>query len=162
MQHHDGDEVCTIWFVDQSLILSGCTSGSNNALYIFCHPSDFLFLCHTAERTAAASRMASALTHCITKGCNTNSGKAASPSSAQHAQRASQGVSAEAFADCVVIVACAESADDLPATLRRCFTHELPVDAPDAAARLQLIQVGVKSPAVRKYTRAFAGFLAVW
>ena len=94
--------------------------------------------------------MASALTHCITKGCNTNSGKAPVRSSAQHAQRAAQAAQTEAV-DCVVIVACAESADDLPATLRRCFTHELAVDAPDAAARRLLIQVAPVIPAAGSY-----------
>lgn len=41
----------------------------------------------------------------------------------------------------VLVVACAESADDVPAQLRRCFTHELALEAPDEAQRLALLQV---------------------
>lgn len=41
----------------------------------------------------------------------------------------------------VLVVACAESAEDVPAPLRRCFTHELALEAPDEAQRLVLLQV---------------------
>ena len=41
----------------------------------------------------------------------------------------------------VLVVACAESAEDVPALLRRCFTHELALEAPDEAQRLVLLQV---------------------
>ena len=41
----------------------------------------------------------------------------------------------------VLVVACAESAEDVPAPLRRCFTHELALKAPDEAQRLALLQV---------------------
>ena len=41
----------------------------------------------------------------------------------------------------VIIVACVESADDVAPSLRRCFTHELQVEAPDAPARKRLLQV---------------------
>lgn len=41
----------------------------------------------------------------------------------------------------VVIIACVESAEDVPPSLRRCFTHELQLEAPDAAARKRLLQV---------------------
>ena len=40
----------------------------------------------------------------------------------------------------VLVVACAESAEDVPAQLRRCFTHELALEAPDEAQRLALLQ----------------------
>ena len=103
-----------------------------------------------AERTAAASRLAGALTHCIAKGCNTTpTGNAAIRSSAQHVSLAA---SADAAVGCVIVIACAESADDLPASLRRCFTHELPVEAPDAAARKHLIQARVMPAVLAKGT----------
>ena len=41
----------------------------------------------------------------------------------------------------VIIIACVESAEDVPASFRRCFTHELQLEAPDAAARMSLLQV---------------------
>ncbi|KAK9832032.1 hypothetical protein WJX81_000155 [Elliptochloris bilobata] len=40
----------------------------------------------------------------------------------------------------VLVVACAESAKDVPAPVRRCFTHELALQAPDEAQRLTLLQ----------------------
>ena len=36
-------------------------------------------------------------------------------------------------------VACASSLDELPAPLRRCFTHEIAAAAPDAPQRAQLL-----------------------
>ncbi len=45
----------------------------------------------------------------------------------------------------VLVVACAESAEDVPPPLRRCFTHELPLEAPDEAQRLALLQ-GLLAP----------------
>ena len=42
----------------------------------------------------------------------------------------------------VIIVACASEAASLPGPLRRCFTHELSAEAPDAAGRQMLLQVG--------------------
>lgn len=39
----------------------------------------------------------------------------------------------------VVLVACAASAEDVPAPLRRCFTHELGIEAPDHAQRRALL-----------------------
>ena len=41
----------------------------------------------------------------------------------------------------VILVACTSSVEEVPAPLRRCFTHELAVDAPDQAARLRILQV---------------------
>ena len=43
----------------------------------------------------------------------------------------------------VIIVACASEAASLPGPLRRCFTHELSAEAPDAAGRQMLLQVGL-------------------
>jgi hypothetical protein len=40
----------------------------------------------------------------------------------------------------VVIVACASSPEQVPAPLRRCFTHELALEAPDEKLRLSLLQ----------------------
>ncbi len=40
----------------------------------------------------------------------------------------------------VLLVACAEVADDVPAALRRCFTHELALDAPDEPHRVSLLR----------------------
>lgn len=39
----------------------------------------------------------------------------------------------------VILVACAASAEDVPAPLRRCFTHELALEAPDRAQRCALL-----------------------
>lgn len=41
----------------------------------------------------------------------------------------------------MIIVACCRSIADVPAILRRCFTHELLIDAPEASERTQLLEV---------------------
>ena len=46
----------------------------------------------------------------------------------------------------VVIIACVESTEDVPPSLRRCFTHELQLEAPDATARKRLLQVCLLLP----------------
>jgi hypothetical protein len=43
-------------------------------------------------------------------------------------------------------VASAEAVEDIAAPLRRCFTHELAVEAPDQDVRLHLLQVRPDSP----------------
>ena len=58
----------------------------------------------------------------------------------------------------VIIVACASEAASLPGPLRRCFTHELSAEAPDAAGRQMLLQVG---PAFVYALEASAGCVAL-
>ena len=43
----------------------------------------------------------------------------------------------------VYLIACTHSLADVPSPLRRCFTHEIAVEAPDAAARTSLLQVNI-------------------
>jgi hypothetical protein len=90
-----------------------------------------------------AARLGSVLADCI----RAHGGAAADPGNAGSAGgRGSTGVAAPAgsaasglFPAPVVLLGCAAAADDLPAPLRRCFTHELAVEAPDQAQRSQLL-----------------------
>lgn len=94
-----------------------------------------------AERTATNSRLASTLLDCISQGSNKHS--------VQHPQHPTQGrlengnapPSTDATQQPVIIVACVESAEDVAPSLRRCFTHELQLEAPDGPARKRLLQV---------------------
>jgi len=94
-----------------------------------------------AERAATNSRLASTLRDCITQGSNKHTG-GQPPSS--HQSRGEHGTalqSLDAAQQPVIIVACVESAEDVAPGLRRCFTHELQLEAPDAPARKRLLQV---------------------
>ena len=104
---------------------------------------DLIHLSHllAAERAATNSRLASTLRDCITKGSNRHTG--GQPPSA-HQSRGEHGTasqSPDAAQQPVIIVACVESAEDVAPGLRRCFTHELQLEAPDAPARKRLLQV---------------------
>lgn len=59
----------------------------------------------------------------------------------QDSQDSGASASPDARQQPVIIVACVESAEDVAPSLRRCFTHELQVEAPDAPARKRLLQV---------------------
>ena len=80
--------------------------------------------------------MASALSKCIAEGCLL---------APQHSSESSSGSQADKprhpQTHRVVVVASTEAVEDLPGPLRRCFTHELPVDAPDKDVRLAILQV---------------------
>ena len=97
-----------------------------------------------AERTATSSRLASTLLDCMTQG-------ASKTGSQQQASGANQRPAAETAPSCndvpcpVIITACVESAEDVPASFRRCFTHEIQLEAPDAVARRRLLQVGTSA-----------------
>lgn len=92
-----------------------------------------------AERTATSSRLASMLLDCITQG----SSKATQQQSSSSTQvpAAETAASYDGTPYPVIIIACVESAEDVPASFRRCFTHELQLEAPDAASRMSLLQV---------------------
>lgn len=47
----------------------------------------------------------------------------------------------------MVVAACCHNLSDIPADLRRCFTHEIAAEAPDAAMRGRLLQVCQTCPA---------------
>ena len=80
--------------------------------------------------------MASALSKCIAEGCLL---------APQHSSERSGGSQADKTGPPqthrVVVVASTEAVEDVPGPLRRCFTHELPIDAPDKDARLAILQV---------------------
>ena len=80
--------------------------------------------------------MASALSKCIAEGCLL---------APQHSSAHSSGPQADKprppQTHRVVVVASTEAVEDVPGPLRRCFTHELPIDAPDKDARLAILQV---------------------
>ena len=106
-------------------------------------PEDSLYFLHllAAERAATNSRLASTLRDCITQGANKYT-KGQPPAS--HQSRGEQGTalqSPDAAQQPVIVVACVESAEDVAPGLRRCFTHELQLEAPDAPARKHLLQV---------------------
>lgn len=93
-----------------------------------------------AERTATSSRLASTLLDCMTQG-SSNTGSQQQPSTSSQRPAAETALSCNGGAGPVIIIACVESADDVPASFRRCFTHEIQLEAPDAAARRRLLQV---------------------
>ena len=86
-------------------------------------------------QSAPALRLAAALSECITQGCT---------SSLPEQPAGSKRSSADA-AGRVILVASAESVDEIAAPLRRCFTHELSVEAPDQAARLRMLHGSLRS-----------------
>ncbi len=82
-------------------------------------------------------RLAATLSQCIAEGCGQASqdhdrlqDKPSHLEVEQHSQRHK-----------VAVVASTEAVEDVAAPLRRCFTHELPLEAPDAEARLAILQV---------------------
>ncbi|DBB17357.1 TPA: hypothetical protein ACH3X3_014397 [Trebouxia sp. C0006] len=100
-----------------------------------------------AERAATNSRLASTLRDCITQGANKYT---TGQPPASHQSRGEQGTalqSPDAAQQPVIIVACVESAEDVAPGLRRCFTHELQLEAPDAPARKHLLQ-GLLGPQI--------------
>lgn len=82
-----------------------------------------------ASAQSYASRLGSVLAGCIRAHC---SGSAVGGSEERQPVPPATGGH-------VVLVACAASADDVPPPLRRCFTHELALEAPDHAQRLSLL-----------------------
>ena len=80
------------------------------------------------QQSTAALRLAAALSACLA-----GAGLPGTPSnSSPDARAAGSGV---------ILVACTSSVEEVPPPLRRCFTHEVAVDAPDQAARLRILQV---------------------
>ncbi|KAL0039627.1 hypothetical protein WJX77_003781 [Trebouxia sp. C0004] len=102
-----------------------------------------------AERAATNSRLASTLRDCITQGSNKLTGGFSQPPGS-YQTRGEHGTalqSLDAAQQPVIIVACVESAEDVAPGLRRCFTHELQLDAPGAPARKRLLQ-GLLGPQI--------------
>ena len=104
-------------------------------------PHDIYSCLFAAEKAATNSRLASTLLDCITKGCHTHSRQQLSVSNHSRPDSGSGLSSVGAAQQPVIIVACVESAEDVAPGLRRCFTHELQLEAPDAPARKHLLQV---------------------
>ena len=107
-----------------------------------------------AERTATSSRLASTLLDCMTQGSSKTAQQQTSPSTQVPA--AETAASHDGVPYPVIIIACVESAEDVPASFRRCFTHELQLEAPDAAARLCLLQVCCPLPCMHFLPSAHA------
>ena len=80
--------------------------------------------------------MASALSKCIAEGC-----LLAPQHSSEHSGGSQADKTGPPQTHRVVVVASTEAVEDVPGPLRRCFTHELPIDAPDKDARLAILQV---------------------
>ena len=74
------------------------------------------------QAEAAAARLGAALTDCIATAANKF-----------HNQQ-------QMFPSPVVLIACATDPDDVPSALRRCFTHEIAVAAPDVGGRESLLR----------------------
>ena len=81
-------------------------------------------------------RLASALSHCIADGCS-----AASQECSGSSSRPSADAPDPRQGSRVTVVASTEAVEDVAAPLRRCFTHELRIDAPDKDARLTILEV---------------------
>ena len=101
-----------------------------------------------ASAQSYAARLGSVLADCIRThggsgggGGSSSSGLGATNSNSSGGGQAAARRSAHPAP--VVLVAAAASLDDLPAPLRRCFTHELAVGAPDAAQRQALLAGGL-------------------
>jgi hypothetical protein len=90
----------------------------------------------TGGAPAASARLALHLSQCIT-GAGRHCAAAA-----EENQAGAEGAAAAR----VLLVACCHSAEDLPASLRRCFTHDIALDAPDQDARLQLLKASSAGP----------------
>ena len=81
-------------------------------------------------------RLASALSQCIADGCS-----AASPDGREPSSRSPADAAHSRQGPRVTVVASTEAVEDVAASLRRCFTHELHIDAPDREARLSILEV---------------------
>ena len=84
-------------------------------------------------------RLASALSQIIAEGCSVASQdgsmfRSRSPADAPDLRQGSR----------VTVVASTEAVEDMAAPLRRCFTHELSVEAPDKDARLSILEVWLR------------------
>ncbi|KAG7671202.1 hypothetical protein Ndes2526B_g02331 [Nannochloris sp. 'desiccata'] len=78
---------------------------------------------------AAASRLGAALAECIAAGADRS-----------HLIPTLDSTPERLFPSPVVLIACATAPDDVPSPLRRCFTHEILIDAPAAPARERLLR----------------------
>jgi SpoVK/Ycf46/Vps4 family AAA+-type ATPase len=92
-------------------------------------------VCHAGG--GGAVRLAATLSQCIAEGCsqapqdrNRLQDKPSHLEAGEHSQRHK-----------VAVVASTEAVEEVAAPLRRCFTHELPLEAPDKEARLAILQV---------------------
>ena len=103
-----------------------------------------IFPC-AAERTATSSRLASMLLDCMLQGSSRAGQQQQQPSPSTHSTPAAETAAAASSSDGgqfpVILIACVESAEDVPASFRRCFTHELQLEAPDSATRMRLLRV---------------------
>lgn len=100
-------------------------------------------------------RLASALSKCIAEGCSQ-----ASHNSNEHNSNSQSDKAELRQGHKVAVVASTEAVEDVLAPLRRCFTHELPIEAPDKDARLAILQVCSRPPislgtTSRTYHRVF-------
>ena len=100
----------------------------------------------SASSHSYAARLGSVLAECIRAH---DSSRAGSGNSSHGGGNGGSGASAgqqqgqegpACFPAPVVLVACTASADDLPPALRRCFTHEIALEAPDQQQRQALLQ----------------------
>lgn len=91
---------------------------------------------HCAGGSGGAVRLASALSQCIADGCS-----AASKDGNEHGSRSPGDPQEHKRGPRVSVVASTEAVEDVAAPLRRCFTHELHIDAPDKDARLSILEV---------------------
>eukprot|EP00887_Chlorella_sp_A99_P007151 scaffold2.g7151.t1 len=90
---------------------------------------------------AVIARFGATLAACIREGCERGAGGERDGGASSGAGRGERG---EGLLPApVVLVACAESADDVPAPLRRCFTHEFVMDAPAQPQRRRLLATGL-------------------
>ncbi|CAL5226879.1 g9752 [Coccomyxa viridis] len=85
--------------------------------------------------SGGAVRLASALSQCIADGCS-----AASKDGNEHGSRSPGDPQEHKRGPRVSVVASTEAVEDVAAPLRRCFTHELHIDAPDKDARLSILE----------------------
>lgn len=85
------------------------------------------------------------LLDCMLQGSSRTGQQQQQPSPSTHSTPAAETAAAASSSDGgqvpVILIACVESAEDVPASFRRCFTHELQLEAPDTAARMRLLQV---------------------
>lgn len=90
--------------------------------------ADMQFDSHAGGMQAPMLRLATVLSDCIEQCC-------------KPAQSTVQNQEQVNGTQLVILVACANSVEDVAAPLRRCFTHEIGLEAVDQDARLHLLQV---------------------
>ena len=95
------------------------------------------------------ARTGAALAECIRQGCkrlpavSSHQGINGDGDNKGRTEAGARSATQELFPAPVVLIACTEAVDDIPAPLRRCFTHEFAVDGPPQRQRQHLLSANL-------------------